>query len=88
MSRIELNIDRLVLDGVELSPGDAYRLGAAIERELSDLIAKDGAPQRGANEWRVSGPAITLAPGGDVQGWGRQIAHSIHRSLPGGKVSG
>lgn len=93
MSRIDLRIDRLVLEGLDLAPGDAHRLGAAIEQELSDLIARDGAPKRASHDWRIDAPSVVLESGGNVQGWGRQIAQSIHQSLPsqslpGGKGNG
>jgi len=40
---IELHIEELVLHG--LSPGDRYRIGEAVEQELTRLLADQGVPE-------------------------------------------
>ena len=48
---IELHIEELVLHG--FSPGDRYRIGEAVEQELTRLLADRGVPQ-------------SLAEGGEI----------------------
>jgi hypothetical protein len=82
--RISLVIDRLVLEGVELGPGDAVRLQAAFEAELGRLLtAGELVPGllRGS-----AAPALQAAPiqhGQDATPaqLGVQIAQSVYGSL-------
>jgi hypothetical protein len=41
-ANVELHIEELVLHG--FAPGDRYRIGEAVERELQRLFAEQGAP--------------------------------------------
>ena len=90
--RIELHIDRLVLDGTGIEPGRATMLGEALEAELSRLLT--GAPP---SSWpqsrqlrRLAAPPIRLGPPGDVPGLARGVAHSVHGALTSaaGKAGG
>jgi hypothetical protein len=80
---INLNIDELVLHG--FPPGDHARIGQAIERELSRLIAERGVPQslmeqNGSASLNV-GP-LHFAQGATPQTIGSGIAKAI---MGGGK---
>jgi hypothetical protein len=82
---VSLHIERLVLDGLELERGHEPLFRAALEAELTRLIAGGG----GANHLttagtvpRLSAPGIeTAGGGGDPAGLGRQIARSVYDSL-------
>jgi len=90
--RIELHIDRLVLDGTGIEPRHGGMLGEALEAELSRLLT--GAPPA---SWpqsrqlrRLAARPIRLGPPGDVPGLARGVAHSVHGALTSaaGKAGG
>jgi len=79
---IELHIEELVLHG--FSPGDRYRIGEAVEQELTRMFADRGVPEslaRGGEIASVDGGAFELAPGarGDVVG--AQVAKAVYGGL-------
>ncbi len=78
---ISLHIERLVLDGLTAHAGQAGRFQAALEAELSRLLAERGLPgvAPGAIPHLAAAP-VRLAPGAPAQ-WGRQIAGSLVASL-------
>jgi hypothetical protein len=83
---VRLHIERLVLDGLALERGHEPVLRAALEAELTRLIADGG----GAHELmtagavpRVSAPGIETAGDGDPAQLGRQIARSVYDSFGG-----
>jgi hypothetical protein len=89
---VRLHIERLVLDGLELERGHEPLLRAALEAELTRLIADGGGG--GANHLRaaagmvprLSAPGIeTAGGGGEPAQLGRQIARSVYDSLGGGR---
>lgn len=72
--KIDVRIDRVVLDGVAITRRERERLGPAIERELRRLV--DGAaPGDGVDD------AAKPAPGG-VDGIAREVAIAVHAQLP------
>jgi len=81
---IELHIERLVLHGLPVSPRDRTQLQAAVEAELTRLLATgglrsellSGGPMRllGAGEFQVSN---NHSP----RGLGNQIAHAVHSGV-------
>lgn len=86
--RIDLHIDRLVLDGTGIEPGHAAMLRETLEAELSRLLT--GAP---AASWPQSGylrslaaSPIRLGPPGDVTGLARGVARSVHGALTSAAV--
>jgi hypothetical protein len=88
--RIELHIDRLVLDGTGIEPGHAGMLGEALESELSRLLT--GAP---AASWpqsrhlrRLAASPIRLGPPGDIPGTARSVARSVHSALTSATAQG
>jgi hypothetical protein len=81
---VNLHIERLVLDGLELERGHEPALRAALEAELTRLIADGGAANLISAETvpRLSAPGIeTAAGGGDPTHLGRSIARSVYDSF-------
>lgn len=80
--KIELKIDRIVLDGMQLNRADLQQLGQALEQELSRLLQASNllALQNGAQA-RVQAAAIDYGLPFQAADLGRQIAHSLHSSL-------
>ena len=79
---IELNIDELVLHG--FSPGDRYRIGEAVEQELTWLLADRGVPQsleRGGEIENMDGGAFEVAQGSRPQVVGTQVAKTVYGGL-------
>jgi hypothetical protein len=66
---VRLHIDRVVLDGIEVAAGDRPRLQAALETELTRLVAEAyGTPasspaEQGASRSRLSSGAEETAAG-------------------------
>jgi len=79
---IELHIEELVLRG--FSPGDRYRIGEAVEQELSRLLADRGVPQslvQGGEIASVDGGAFEVAPGARAEVVGAQVAKAVYGGL-------
>ena len=79
---IELNIEELVLHG--FSPGDRYRIGEAVERELVRLIGENEVPQslvQGGEIANVNGSAFDVAPGSRPEVIGAQVARAVYGGL-------
>jgi hypothetical protein len=82
--RINLHIERLVLEGLSLSSGQTPLFQLAVQQELTRLLRSNGiAPGL------MSGGAIPHAAGGSMQiasetsprQMGTQIAQSVHEGL-------
>jgi hypothetical protein len=81
---IRLQIERLVVDGLPLAPGQAAQLGAAAEAELARLLAEGGlAPGllSGAAVPSVPGGALRLAGAAGPLQIGRAVARSVYAGL-------
>jgi len=79
--KVELHIERLVLEGV--GPADRLAVGAALERELGRLISERGLPPRLAVTRElpaVDGGRLGSAPA-NAAGTGRAIARSVYRGM-------
>jgi hypothetical protein len=79
---VELHIEELVLHG--FSPGDRYRVGEAVEQELTRLLADRGVPQSlegGGEIGHVDGGAIEVAPDSRAQVVGAQVAKAVYGGL-------
>jgi hypothetical protein len=81
--RLRLHIERLVLDGLPLGPGDAERVRAAAQRELARLLASPALSAR-----LRAGGAIPSLPGAPLPATarspaelGRDVARSVHGGL-------
>lgn len=81
---IRVHIERLILDGVELGPGDAPKLQAAVEGELARLVGERGlAPEMsgGGALASVRGGAVQLGQADTPARLGRQVASAIHKGI-------
>ena len=81
---VNLHIDSIVLDGIELGPGQHHLLHEMVTAELTTLLGAD--PMQGMkpsfqDARSVSGGAITF--GGNTAALGTQLAQSIHGSIIG-----
>ena len=80
---IALHIDRLVLDGLELGPGQAGLLRAAVEAELTRLLTAGGiAPElaAGAAMPTLQAGMIETA-GSEPRALGGQIAQAVYGGI-------
>lgn len=80
---VSLHIERLIVDGVPLSGGDARRLQESVERELTHLLGRDGLGARhaGSTEHSLTAPAIALSGRARALTLGQRVARSIHAAL-------
>lgn len=82
--KINLQIEHLILDGLPLGPGDGARVRAAIERELTPLLAENGignAQPIGETLPSLRANPISITNESPPQMVGRQVAHSLYESL-------
>lgn len=80
--KIELHIEELVLHG--FAPGDRYRIGEAVERELARLFGGACVPPSLAQSVEVEsldGGAFQVAPGARAETIGAQVALAIYGEL-------
>ncbi len=79
---VEWRIEELVLHG--FSPGDRYRIGEAVERELTRLLAEQGVPPS-LNELgevdRLDGGEFKIATGTQAETIGVQVARALYSRL-------
>jgi hypothetical protein len=79
---VELHIEELVFRG--FAPGDRYRIGEAVERELARLFDEQGVPPslgRGSGIERLDGGAFKAASGSKAEAIGAQVAQAIYGGL-------
>ena len=77
---IELHIDELVLHGFR--SGDRHRIGEAVERELTRLLAEQGLPKaQGAEVARIDGGSFSLAQNARTEVTGTQVAQAVYGRL-------
>lgn len=79
---IEINIDELVLHG--FSPGDRYRIGEAVEFELTRLISEQGIPSslsRGGELTQMNGETFNMSPNSRAELVGSQVAQSVYKGF-------
>ena len=84
MTDIVLHIDRLVLDGIPLAPGDSRVLHAAVEAELSRLLATGTitpALLRGEAVPRLVAPSVARPSDAAPAVLGRRIAGAVFGGL-------
>lgn len=80
MKRVVVHIDRLVLNGLELGPGQGLKVRAAMEAELSRLLQEGGiAPgiQRGAEIASIRTRPLQVSGKAVPRTLGVQIAQSV-----------
>lgn len=81
---INLHIDRLVLEGISLSPAEQPLLQAAMEAELTRLLMSGGlrdALQSGGALYNVRTTGIQPASNGGATRLGEQIAGAVYRGI-------
>ncbi len=81
---IHLHIERLILDGLPVGPGQGARVQAAVEGELARLLAEGGlAPslQAGGAVPGVRAPSIQLSGENNSAQLGQQIARAVYRGI-------
>ncbi len=80
---INLNIEQLILDGIDLPRHQRPQLQAAIETELGRLLAADGLTPR-----LQAGGAVPHVPAGAIQLTGENnpthLGHQIAQAVYGG----
>lgn len=84
MTHITLHIDRLILDGVHVAPGDRAALLAAVEAELTRLLSARGLSSdvaAGGSLSAIRGGALHVSPGGTVEQLGVGIAGAAYSGL-------
>jgi hypothetical protein len=81
--RIDLHIERLVLDGLAVTAADAQRVRTAMEDEVTRLLAEALNPAfaTGGAVPRIAAPQISLGPRERPDGIGRAVARSVHRGI-------
>jgi hypothetical protein len=81
---IRLHIDRLILDGVFLSPRERPHLQAAVEKELGRLLAERGIGvglENGVALDAVRGGAVQLPQNPSGKGLGKQVAQAVYGGI-------
>jgi len=79
---IELHIEELVLHG--FAPGDRYRIGEAVERELARLFVEQGTPPSlpGASTIEhLDGGTFEVKAGSEAGAIGVQVAQAVFEGL-------
>jgi len=79
---IELYIEELVLRG--FAPGERYRIGDAMERELIRIFAEQGTPPslaQGSEIERLDGGTFEVKPGSRAEAIGVQVAQAVYGGL-------
>ena len=81
---IDLHVERLILDGLAVSPRDRLNIWAAVEAELARLLTADGlsgALLNGGPVANLSGSSIQITGNADPTGMGQQIAAAVHGQI-------
>lgn len=84
--RINLQIERLALSGLPLTPTDRAELAAALQAGLAELLASAGEDPPWValgDRARLEAPPVRYRPGSSPTQLGREIAVSLHESLAG-----
>lgn len=80
--RIEVNIDELVLHG--FSPAERYRIGEALEGELTRLLTEGGLPSglvKGGQVDRLDCGSFDVKQGSKGESIGLQVAKSVYGGI-------
>jgi hypothetical protein len=86
--RIELRIERLLLDGLLLDDRHRGAVRLAVEAELTRLLGDGGLARRlsgdGGGVWgRLQAGDVQLVPGGGPADIGRRIAGAVYQGIAG-----
>jgi hypothetical protein len=83
-TNIQVHIERLILDGIAVAPGERPRLQAAVEGDLARRLAEGGlspALLGGGALPAVQAGNIQLSGEADTVGLGHQIAHAAYGGI-------
>ena len=86
--KIEVHIERLVLDGLPVTSAESARVRAAVTAELSRMLAAGGLARElhgGGAVPRVAAPQFSFGPRERPDAIGRHIARSIHAGIGRGE---
>jgi len=79
---IHVHIERLIVDGFAVAPGESSTLRRSIQRELTGLLRESGvAPELMGGGAVESRPAGTIAGSSSASALGRQVAHALHGAV-------
>ncbi|MEH1895748.1 MAG: hypothetical protein V7K94_10720 [Nostoc sp.] len=81
---INIDIEKLVLEGMSISPSQGRKLQAAVETELARLLRTEGVPHNWASGRVVShvpSGAIQVKPGSNPTQMAQQIAQTVYRGM-------
>lgn len=81
---INLHIERLILDGIPLGPGQHHMLRAAVEAELTRLLASGGVSDTLQSEgtlYNVRATGMQLANDWNPARLGAQIAGAVYGGI-------
>lgn len=82
--KVELHIERLVLDGLPVTSLQSGRLRRAVENELRRLLQAGGHRRwTGSAVPSVGAPAFRFALRGGPETIGRQIGRAVHDGIAG-----
>lgn len=82
--KINLHIERLILDGLPISPDQKHLVQASVEAELSRMLSEGGLAQElasGGAVPSVPGGSIKLAPGAKPNQIGAQVARAVYKGM-------
>jgi hypothetical protein len=82
--RINIQIDRLVVDGLDLQRSQRPLMQAAFETELARLLVRDGLNQEltsGVALPSLSAPAVEIPEGARPHMIGEQIAQAVYNGI-------
>lgn len=82
---INLHIERLILDGIAMQPGQHYLLQASVQTELTRLLGEGGLAghflMAGGTQARILSPSIRLDSGLASADLGQQIAGAVYAGI-------
>lgn len=78
---INIDIEKLVFEGIARSPSQRWLLQAPVEAELGRLLATEEIPDRWETGGVVPSGAIQLKPGTNFTQMGQQIAREIYGGM-------
>jgi hypothetical protein len=84
--KIEVHIERLVLDGLPVTTAEGPSVRAAVESELARMLAAGGLNRElgaGRALARISAPQISVGPRERPDAIGRAVARSVHAGIGG-----
>lgn len=82
--KINIQIDRLVLDGFDLSRSQRPLVQAAFETELARLLVRDGLSNELASDVRLPSlqvPTIHVDNTNNPHAFGQQVAQAVHGGI-------